>query len=132
MASNVILNQYILSFDLQPVLLHSPPLNFPSCFSRESLYARYPRVHFSVSQPTALGNKARDKLPHSRHEKSPSSLSPPVDFLRSPPTGRDRVACRALKHLPSSGWIFFATSIFFSHCISFLSSGSLYITNEVM
>ena len=71
--------------------------NFPNCSSpRElaSVYAAYLRSHFSVSQPKALRSRARGYLTELRratcsvefHSSFCSPFSPPLNFMRLPPT----------------------------------------------
>ena len=97
--------------------------NFPNCSSpRESasVYAAYPRSHFSVSQPKALRSRARGYLSELRRatcpEESHSSFCSPFspaeflaaasNFSSSTATGPDKVAYPMLKHLPRSGMDF--------------------------
>ena len=94
--------------------------NFPNCSSpRESasVYAAYPRSHFSVSQPKALRSRARGYLFELRRATCPveshsSVCSPfsPAEFLAaasnltpSTATGPDKVAYPMLKQLHRSG-----------------------------
>ena len=97
--------------------------NFPNCSSLRksaSVYAAYPRSHFSVSQPKALCSRARGYLSELRRATCPveSHLSfcssfTPAEFLpdasnlsSSSATGPDKVAYPMLKHLPRSGMDF--------------------------
>ena len=93
--------------------------NFPNCSSpRESasVYAAYPRSHFSISQPKALRSRARGYLselcrvtrPVESHSSFCSPFSP-AEFLAaasnlssSTATGPHKVAYPMLKHLPRS------------------------------
>ena len=94
--------------------------NFPNCSSPRksaSVYAAYPRSHFSVSQPKALRSRAGGYLTELRRATCPveshsSFCSPfsPAEFLAaasnltpSTTTGPDKVAYPMLKHLPRSG-----------------------------
>ena len=115
--------------------------NFPNCSSpRESasVYAAYLRSHFSVSQPKALGSRARGYLtelcqapcPVESHSSFCSPFSP-AEFLAtasnlisSTATGPDKVAYPMLKHLPRSGMDFLLHIFIFPGLhIPFLPSG---------
>ena len=68
--------------------------NFPNCSSpRESalVYAAYLRSHFSTSQPKTMRSRTRGYFSELRRASSRRSLtrpssSPPLNFLRRPPT----------------------------------------------
>ena len=94
--------------------------NFPNCSSpRElaSVYAVYPRSHFSVSQPKTLRSRDRDYFTELRRATCPveshsSFCSPfsPAEFHAAASnltsftaTGPDKVAYPMLNHLPCSG-----------------------------
>ena len=97
--------------------------NFLNCSSpkkSDSIYAAYLRSYFSVSQPKALGSRARDYLSELRRatcsEESHSSFRFPffpAEFLAdasnlsfSTTTGPDKVAYSTLKHVLRSGMDF--------------------------
>ena len=125
--------------------LSSCSLNFPNHSSpRESasVNAAYLRFHFSVSQPMALCSRARGYLSELCQATCPegSHLSfgfpfSPAEFLAaafnlssSTASGPDKIAYPMLKHLPSSGWIFFfRSSISPGFCITFLPPGRYFL-----
>ena len=121
--------------------------NFPNCSSpRESasVYAAYPRSHFSASQPKALHSRARGYLSELRRATCPvechSSFYSPftlAEFLAaasnlssSTATGPDKVAYPMLKHLPFSG-IDFLLHIF-NLSWSSLSFSSIWKTSSII
>ena len=121
---NLTLNLYSLlrSVAGSPSSSPSSP-NFLNCSSPKKsdlIYAAYLRSYFSVSQPEALGSRARDYLSELRRatcsEESHSSFRfpfSPAEFLAdasnlsfSTATGPDKVAYSTLKHLLRSGMDF--------------------------
>ena len=97
--------------------------NFPNCSSPRklaSVYATYPRSHFSVSQPKTPRSRSRGYLFELRRATCPeeshlffcSSFFPTKFFAAASnlssftATGPDKIAYPMLKHLPRSGMDF--------------------------